>query len=111
MPGYILASLDIHDPEQMKAYSARVPSVIKAFGGRYLVRGARATGIEGEFPLRSITILEFPSIEEAQRFWDSAEYRECKALRAKCSSGRCAIFAGTAGDAPIPDYLRSQSGT
>jgi len=90
----------------MKAYSERVPAIIKAFGGHYLVRGARATPIEGEFPLQSITILEFPSREAAQRFWDSAEYRECKALREKCSTGRAAIFAGTAGEAPIPDYLR-----
>lgn len=109
MPGYILASIEIRDPEQMKAYSARVPSVIKAFGGRYLVRGARAIGIEGEFPLQSITILEFPSIEDAHRFWHSAEYRECKALRSKCSSGRVAVFEGAAGEAPIPDYLRGQS--
>lgn len=111
MPGYIVVSIDIHDPEQMKAYSERVPSVIKAFGGRYLARGARTTSIEGDFPLRGITILEFPSLEAAQRFWESAEYRECKALREKCSTGRAAILSGTPGEAPTPGYLTGQSST
>ena len=109
MPGYIIVSIDIHDPERMKAYSERVPAVIKKFGGRYLSRGARPTVIEGEFPLRSITILEFPTVEAAQKFWNSTEYRECKALREKCSTGRSAVFAGSSGDAPIPDYLQGQS--
>lgn len=66
MPAYIIVSIDIRDPEAMKAYSARVPAVIKAFGGRYLARGAATTTVEGEFPLRSVTILEFPSLDAAQ---------------------------------------------
>lgn len=111
MPGYIIASIDIHDPEGMKAYSARVPAVIKAFGGRYLVRGATARPVEGDFPLRSITILEFPTLEEAERFWNSDEYGECHALRKTCSTGRAAIFEGTAGEAPVPDYLKGSTGT
>ena len=108
MPAYIIVSIDIRDPEAMKAYSARVPAVIKAFGGRYLARGARTTTVEGEFPLSSVTILEFPSLEAAHNFWKSAEYGECKALREKCSSGRAAILAGSPGEAPTPSYLRER---
>ena len=109
MPAYIVVSIDIHDPEAMKAYSARVPAVIKAFGGRYLARGEQTTTVEGEFPLSKITLLEFPSLEAAHSFWNSAEYRECKALRENCSSGRAAILAGTTGEAPTPGYLRGRS--
>ena len=109
MPAYIIVSIDIHDAEAMKVYSARVPPVIKAFGGRYLARGERTTTLEGEFPLSSITILEFPSLEAAYSFWNSAEYMECKALREKCSSGRAALLAGSSGEAPTPSYLRGQS--
>ncbi len=108
MPGYIIASIDIHDPEQMKVYSERVPAVIKNYGGRYLSRGAPATTLEGEFPLSSITILEFPSVEDAQKFWGSDEYSECKALRDKCSTGRVAMISATPGEAPVPSYLKGQ---
>ena len=111
MPGYIIASIDIDDPEQMKAYSERVPAVIKAFGGRYLARGSKAEPVEGDFPFSGITILEFPSVEVAQNFWSSDEYRDCKALREKCSTGRAAIFAGTPGEAPIPNYLKGEAGS
>ena len=108
MPAYIIASIDIHDPEAMKVYSERVPAVIKAFGGRYLSRGAPTTTLEGEFPLSNITILEFPSLEAAHSFWDSTEYGECKALREKCSTGRIAILEGSPGEAPIPSYQLDQ---
>jgi uncharacterized protein (DUF1330 family) len=111
MPAYIIVSIDIHDVEAMKAYSARVPPVIKAFGGRYLARGEPTTTLEGEFPLSKITILEFPSLEAAHSFWNSAEYKECKALREKCSSGRAALLAGSPGEAPTPGHLRGQSGS
>lgn len=107
MPGYIIVSIDIRDREQMKAYSERVPAVIKAFGGRYLARGAPAQPVEGDFPFRGITILEFPTVEAAQSFWNSPEYGECKAIRDRCSSGRAAIIEGTPGEAPLPSYLRS----
>jgi uncharacterized protein (DUF1330 family) len=98
--------LDVTDREQMKRYTERVPGVIKQYGGRYLSRGAPAKAIEGDFPLKGITILEFPSVEVAQKFWDSPEYAECKSLRANCSNGRVALIEGSPGEAPVPHYLK-----
>ena len=106
MPGYVIASIDMHDPEGMKAYSAAAPSVVKKYGGRYLARGNRLTNVEGEFPTRAITILEFPSLADAQTFWNSPEYAACKALRQNCATGRVAIYEATPGENPVPDYLK-----
>ncbi len=107
MTAYIIASLTIHDREEMRKYTAKVPEAIKQYEGRYLCRGAEAAVLEGEFPLKSVTILEFPSREVAERFWASPEYKECKALRENCSSGRVALVEGSPGEAPVPGYLRT----
>jgi uncharacterized protein (DUF1330 family) len=89
----------------MKRYTERVPSAIKKFGGRYLSRGAPAKSTEGDFPLQSITIVEFPS-EVAQQFWDSLEYRECKKPRETCSTGRVTLIEGSLRETPVAHYLK-----
>lgn len=106
MTAYIIASITITDREGMKRYSEAAPAAIKKFGGRYLARGTPATSIEGEFPLETITIVEFPSVEVARQFWDSPEYRAAKKLRENCATGRIALIEGSPGEAPVPGYLR-----
>ena len=39
MRGYILAEVEITNPEGYKAYSAMVPATIEKFGGKFLSRG------------------------------------------------------------------------
>ncbi len=47
MAAYIFASVEITDPEAYEEYRKRVPAVIEAYGGRYLVRGGTAERLEG----------------------------------------------------------------
>ena len=48
MAAYVIANLDITDPEIFSEYGKKVVSVIKQFGGRYLVRGPDVENLEGE---------------------------------------------------------------
>ena len=51
------------------------------FGGRYLVRGGDVRHLEGNFPLNRLVVLEFPTVEAAQHFYDSPEYQPILQLR------------------------------
>ena len=40
MPAYMIVQLKVTDPDKFARYREAVPSVVEAFGGRYIVRGA-----------------------------------------------------------------------
>ena len=47
MPAYLLAEIEIQDPDRYQEYVRQVPATIEAYGGRYLARGGRAEALEG----------------------------------------------------------------
>jgi uncharacterized protein (DUF1330 family) len=94
MAAYILAEIEITDPDGYKEYSAQVPATIAKYGGRFLVRGGKAEALEGEWPQRRRVLLEFPSLDAAKRWWDSPEYEKPKAMRQAASNGRLIVMEG-----------------
>ena len=94
MPAYVLAEIEITNPDGYKQYSQQVPATIEKFGGRFLVRGGATQVLEGEWPQRRRVILEFPSVEAARKWWDSPEYEKPKALRQANSDGRLLLIEG-----------------
>lgn len=81
MAGYLIANLDVTDATKFEEYREKVRPLIEKFGGRYLVRGGELRRLEGNLPLHRLVVLEFPTLEAAQRFYDSAEYRPILKLR------------------------------
>jgi uncharacterized protein (DUF1330 family) len=94
MPAYMIAEIEVTNPDGYKEYTTLVPATIEKYGGRFLVRGGKAHPVEGEWPERRRVIIEFPSIEAAKRWWDSPEYAEPKALRRANSQGRLIFLEG-----------------
>ena len=94
MPAYVIAEVEITNPEGYKEYSAMVPATIQQHGGRFLARGGRAQALEGDWPERRRVIIEFPSVEAARKWWDSPEYQKAKALRQAHSKGRLLLIEG-----------------
>lgn len=98
MSAYIIAQLDVHDPQAAKAYQQAVPPLLARFGGRYLVRGGAVDVLEGDWRVPRLVIIEFPDREAARRFYDSPEYQEILPLRLDACSGDLVIVEGY--DAP-----------
>ena len=67
MRGYILAEVEITNPEGYKEYSGMVPGTIEKFGGKFLSRGGTNTPLEGEWLQRRRVIIEFPTVEAARK--------------------------------------------
>ena len=67
---------------------------IQKYGGRFLARGGKAHALEGEWPERRRVMLEFPSAEAAQKWWDSPEYVKPKEMRRANSKGRLILLEG-----------------
>lgn len=96
MPAYILAEIEVTHPEGYKAYSAMVPATIEKYGGRFLVRGGTSQPLEGDWPQLRRVILEFPSFDQARKWFDSPDYEKPKALRQANSKGRLLLLDGVA---------------
>jgi uncharacterized protein (DUF1330 family) len=78
---YLLVQADISNPERYADYARLAPDIVTQYGGRYLARGGRSLTLEGP-PARSrVVVIEFPSIDAAQRFYNSPEYTAARKLR------------------------------
>lgn len=92
--GYVIAEITVTDQEAYKQYAAGVPAILAKFGGKYLVRGGKAFGVEGPPPGGRIVVIEFDSLAAAQSFEESAEYEALAPLRRKASQGRVFLAEG-----------------
>jgi uncharacterized protein (DUF1330 family) len=86
--------LNITDPEKMNAYRDLVFANVKQHGGRYLVVGGQFDVVEGDWQPTFPVIIEFPSLEQAHAWYDSADYAELKALRLAASAANAVFIEG-----------------
>ncbi len=94
MAAYVLAEVQITNPEGYKAYAAVVPATIEQYGGKFLARGGAVEVLEGDWPVCRRVLIEFPSKEIALRWWNSPEYAGPMALRRANSTGRLILLEG-----------------
>jgi uncharacterized protein (DUF1330 family) len=81
MPAYLIANVEIKDTEKIKDYMKATPSIIKQFGGKFLVRGGDFEICEGGWSPKRLVLVEFESMEKAKQFYNSPEYTAIKDLR------------------------------
>ena len=81
MPAYLIARVDVTDPEKYESYKERTPAAVAKFGGRFLVRGGDLVTLEGPAETRRIIVIEFPSLQRAQAFYESEDYQAAKKFR------------------------------
>ena len=94
MPAYFIADLDVTDPAGFEEYRKLVPGTVQKYGGRFLVRGGAVETLEGDWQPKRVVVLEFPSLEQAKRWYDSEEYRRPKALRFKTARTNLVLVEG-----------------
>lgn len=87
-PYYVIFDVEIHDPVKYQEYMTKVAPAITEAGGRYLVRGGQHKVYEGDWTLRRLVVVEFPSSADAEGFYYGQVYQGLKDLREACSSGR-----------------------
>jgi uncharacterized protein (DUF1330 family) len=78
--GYIIARIDVTDENAYAHYAKLATPVIEQYGGRVLVRGGTCHVLEGEGRARNV-VIEFDSLELAERYYHSLEYGAARAAR------------------------------
>lgn len=94
MPGYVIADVEVTDPVAYEEYRKLVPATVAKYGGRYLVRGGAHEVREGDWRPTRVVVLEFPSVADARRWYDSEEYRPARAIRHRAARSSVLIVEG-----------------
>jgi uncharacterized protein (DUF1330 family) len=71
-----------------------VPALIAKYGGRYIVRGGKVEPLEGGWQPKRLAVLEFPTLDQALKFYRSEEYAPLIKLRQSASRGRMVVVEG-----------------
>ena len=95
--GYVVVNVKVKDADHYPEYARLARDTVAKYGGRYLVRGATPAIVEGAPKLERFVILEFPSLEQARRWYDSDEYRPVRALRHKWADTELFMIEGHEG--------------
>lgn len=92
--GYIIAQVDVTNPQAYGEYAKLSPGIIAKYNGKFLARAGRTVTLEGT-PARSrVVIIEYPSFEQAQAFFSSAEYQQAKKLREGAANAQFIVVEG-----------------
>ncbi|HEX6528208.1 MAG TPA: DUF1330 domain-containing protein [Burkholderiales bacterium] len=94
MSAYVIGEIDVTDPAAYEDYRKQVLAVVTKYGGKFLVRGGKVDSKEGGWAPKRIVVLEFPSMEQAQKWYHSAEYAPLIKLRQKASRGKLILLEG-----------------
>jgi uncharacterized protein (DUF1330 family) len=94
MSAYAIFDVDIRDPVKYQEFMIKGAPAIAEAGGRYLVRGGRFKVYEGDWLPRRLVIIEFPSMDAAEKFYNGPVYQGLKAIRDACSSARLVFVEG-----------------
>ncbi|GAA2630101.1 DUF1330 domain-containing protein [Actinomadura fulvescens] len=85
-------------------YLERIDATLEPFGGKFIVHGAKAEVKEGDFR-GDLIVIEFPDLDRAREWYDSAAYQAIIPLRADNSVGDIFLLDGVDGDHVATDVL------
>jgi len=92
--GIIIAMVDVTDPEAFQAYGAKAKAAVDKHGGHYIARGGRTISLEGAPAPQRVVLIEFPSLEAAEAYYNSPEYQDAKAARDGAADARFIAVEG-----------------
>ena len=94
MPAYAIFDVEIRDAAKFQEFMSGVKPAIEKAGAKYLARGGAHNVHEGDWTPRRIVLLEFPSMEAWEAFYNGPTYQNLKSIRDECSSARLVSVVG-----------------
>ncbi|MDA1129549.1 MAG: DUF1330 domain-containing protein [Chloroflexi bacterium] len=103
MPGYVIGQLqEIKNQDAFAAYQrAAGPSVLQ-YGGKLVIDSAKLRPADGGWSPHRVVMLEFESVEQAQKWYDSPEYQAVIGQRFSSADSAVLIIDGDEFHNPDP---------
>jgi uncharacterized protein (DUF1330 family) len=94
MTAYVIAIVDVQNPERYADYIKLTPGTIAPYGGRFIARGGRYEKLEGEMAANRVVMLEFDTYEQAKAWYDCESYAAARAIRQSASAASLFLVEG-----------------
>jgi uncharacterized protein (DUF1330 family) len=91
---YILANVDVRNPDAYEEYKRLSTIAMKAHGAEVCIRGGKVDVLEGDWNPGRLVMLKFPSLEQARKFYDSTEYHAARKAREGIAVMRMVLVEG-----------------
>jgi uncharacterized protein (DUF1330 family) len=93
-PAFVVGEIDVKNAELLdKEYVPTASKAVRDGGGKYLVVGGKSVSFYGEPPKR-IAIMAFDNLEKAEAAFNSAAYKQAKAVGDKHATFRIYAVEG-----------------
>ena len=96
MAAYMIVYLDITDAEAFDAYRKVAGPTLVAYEGKPVVAGGAFEVLEGMIYPKSVVVIEFPSVEQAKKWYTSPEYSQLIPQRQRAASSHVVLVEGLA---------------
>jgi uncharacterized protein (DUF1330 family) len=90
----VIGEIEVTDPKAYDEYRKQVMATIEKHGGRFLVRGGTVESLEGGWSPKRLVLLEFPSLQQALKWYRSPDYAPLIKLRQKAARGKLVAVEG-----------------
>jgi uncharacterized protein (DUF1330 family) len=94
MTAYLIARIHVTDMDQYQNYIKLTPAIVEQYGGKFIARGGDVITLEGENETRRVVLLEFPSVEQAQAFYNSDDYQHAITVRDGAATAQFIVING-----------------
>lgn len=94
MSAYFVGEVSIHDPEAYATYAKAAAPIIEKYGGKVLAKGGATLSLEGAPPEQRIVIVRFATMQAAEAFRDSDEYKAIIEIRRQSATARAYVVEG-----------------
>lgn len=81
MPAFLVAIINVTNPDAYAEYVKLAGPATHKYGGRFLARGGKTEVLEGSVPGSRIVVAEYESVEKAKQFYHSPEYQAARQKR------------------------------
>ena len=95
MAAYVIGNIEVTNPDLMKEYAGKAGLTIEAHGGKAIVVGGEAEGVEGDWQPKRLVVLEFPDMAAATAWYNSPEYQEILPMRLQASNSELVMVEGS----------------
>ena len=95
MSAYMIAQIEISDPDEYQNYLAGFMPIFQRYGGELLATSKNETTVvEGEWAYPSTVIMKFPNVEKAQEWHHDPDYIKLAEHRHRSAKANLVLVEG-----------------
>ena len=92
-PAFLLAEVQVTDPETFKEYAQKYPATLTPYGAK-IVAANKGEALEGAAPAGRVVVIQYPSMKAAKDSGNDPAYQSLIPVRQKSSTARIFLVEG-----------------